>query len=130
MTTPKFNGREEYIAWRAEWKRQYKELSEDIRNNKTCWREQQRVSGKLPQDKWRMPIWPDNVTLLELLPERHRTVYAAMEKKYTDKWGYCPLRMLFKAKPEATKMLETLKLAKIEAQRQYLAEHPEAVKAS
>ena len=66
MTTFKFNSKETYLAYRSEWKANYKSLSQTIRDNKHTWTH-------------------------------------------------------YRLKKQATAMLEELKEAKMEAQRQYLA---------
>lgn len=33
-----FQSKDEYLAWRAEWRQAYKELSKDIRERRTAWR--------------------------------------------------------------------------------------------
>lgn len=45
MTTFNFNNRETYLAFRSEWKREYAELTQEIRNLKATWAEEIR-SGR------------------------------------------------------------------------------------
>ncbi len=83
MTT--FNSKETYLAYRSEWKANYKALSQQIRETKIDIKETQRANG------------------------------------YAGSMQY----ELLKLRKKATAMLEELKLAKQEAQRQYLAAHKE-----
>lgn len=76
-----FTNKETYLAYRSEWKANYKELSQLIRETKHDIREAMRA------------------------------------KEYAGSMQYSLLKM----RAQATAMLEELKLAKQEAQRQYLA---------
>jgi len=76
-----FNSKETYLAYRSEWKANYKNLSQEIRETKLAIRDTQRAKGN------------------------------AGWMQYS----------LIKDRAKATAMLEELKLAKAEAQRQYLA---------
>ncbi len=97
MTTFTFNSKETYLAYRSEWKAQYKELSQQIRNAKFC--------------RWYCSLRN---------PKRITPAMTARFQKIgpTTDWTYWNI---FKMRERATFMLEQLKLAKQEAQRQYLA---------
>jgi len=79
MNTTKFTNKEEYLAYRSNWKAEYKQLSKDIRTLKAEMRE----SG-------------------------HQITWSEFSQ-------------LKKLKTNATEMLDALKQAKVEAQKQYLA---------
>jgi hypothetical protein len=85
MTTYTFNSKETYLAYRSNWKANYKNLSQQIRDIKNDIKGTQKAKG-----------------------------YAgAMQYE------------LFKMRAKATTMIEELKGAHQEAQRQYLAAHSE-----
>lgn len=79
MTT--FNSKETYLAYRSNWKAQYKNLSNEIRQTRADIREAQR------------------------------------NREYAGGMQYAALKL----RKQATAMIEELKEAKAEAQRQYLA---------
>lgn len=79
MTT--FNSKETYLAYRSNWKAQYKALSQQIRET------------------------------------RHDIREAQKNRKYAGGMQYAALKL----RKQAAAMLEELKEAKLEAQRQYLA---------
>lgn len=89
----KFTNKEEYLAYRSNWKAQYKSLSQDIRNAKFC--------------QWYCSLGEKRTT--PQLTARYEEI-----KGYTH-WSIPTLKF------QARNMLEELKLAKVEAQRQYLA---------
>ena len=92
-----FTNKEMYLAYRSNWKAQYKELSTNIRNAKfCCW------FASLSN--------PDRIT-----PELEQR-FASLSK-----WHGSTRYGIMKDKAKATAMLEELKEAKLEAQRQYLA---------
>jgi hypothetical protein len=93
-----FTNKETYLAYRSNWKSQYKELSTNIRNAKFC-------------------CWFTTLSN----PER---ITPELEKRYASlsKWHGSTRYGIMKDKTKATAMLEELKEAKQEAQRQYLAE--------
>jgi len=50
-----FNSRETYIAFRSEWKAEYKQVSTDIREDKNAIKNSQREAGHTaPQIYWRL----------------------------------------------------------------------------
>jgi len=81
MRNTTFNSKETYLAYRSEWKAEYKQLSHEIRETKK--------------------------DIRELM--RNREYAGGLQSS------------LIRQRAEATAMIEELKLAKIEAQRQYLA---------
>lgn len=83
MRNNQFKTKEEYLQYRKEWKTEYKQLSEDIRECKKDIRDMQ----------------------------RNKEYAGGLQSS------------LVGLRAEATGMLEELKLAKQEAQRQYLANH-------
>jgi hypothetical protein len=97
MTKFTFTTKEEYIAYRANWKAEYSKLSQQIRDRKFC-------------------RWYGSLQLPERKSEAMQKRYDALVKKEGFSCAYVtPL------KNKATEMLEELKAAKVEAQRQYLA---------
>lgn len=95
----KFTNKQEYLAYRSEWKAQYKQLSQDIRDLKFC--------RAFPQANRFND--PKNV-------ERYREI----EKRLFPN-SCTPIEWKIEAaQSKATAMLEELKLSKAEAQRQYL----------
>jgi hypothetical protein len=97
-----FTNKETYLAYRSEWKAQYKQLSQDIRDLKFC--------RAFPQAK-RFEN-PKNV-------ERYREI----EKRLFNNANTCVEWKLEQYRNKATAMLEELKEAKVEAQHQYLVAH-------
>jgi len=96
-----FTTKEEYLAYRSNWKAQYKQLSQDIRDLKFCrWF----ASLKNP-----VRITPDLEERFKMLSTKHGNIY----------YFYC----IHASKSKATTMLDELKEAKAEAQRQYLVAH-------
>ena len=117
-----FPTKEEYLQYRKEWKAKYKELSQTIREYKWMQKEYSRMWNKawiahgdpftLLWDDTRVnPRFWDYLHLMENENEKYRVI----RKRYIQgkKWiGYY--------QENATAMLEELKIAKVEAQRQYL----------
>lgn len=95
----KFTTKQEYLTYRSNWKAQYKQLSQDIRDLKFC--------RAFPQANRFND--PKNV-------ERYREI----EKRLFNNANTCVEWKLEQARSKATQMLEELKEAKVEAQRQYL----------
>jgi len=92
----KFTTKEEYLAYRSEWKAQYKVLSKQIRDAKFC--------------RWFCTLKNEERI------KSHLAHFQTIGHK-TD-WTYWGIRTL---SVQATNMLEQLQLAKQEAQSQYLA---------
>jgi len=95
-----FTNKETYLQYRADWKQRYAKLSALIRDFKFA------RQGTL------------KITRLGQSMER----YAAIEKAHRTQWGFYPAVLAWAHRRKATAMLDELKLAKIEAQRQYLAD--------
>src|SRR5689334_11154138 len=95
MNTFTFTNKETYLAYRSEWKAKYKELSQQIRDYKFC--------------RWYSSLGQERQT-----PDMDGRFNDLMAKYGNSVYYVYPL------KKRATSMLEELKLAKVEAQRQYL----------
>lgn len=100
-----FNSKEEYIQYRADWKRRYAELSQTIRDLKLCRK---------------------STVTIQALGQMER--YERTKKKHTSAYGFFPQSLCVYYRAKATEMLLELKAAKEEAQRQYLAKHSEVAK--
>lgn len=98
-----FNNKETYLAYRSEWKAKYKELSQNIRDLKFC--------RAFPQAKRFEDYAGKNVAR-----------YREIEKRLFNNANTCVEWKLEEYRRKATGMLEELKDAKIEAQRQYALE--------
>lgn len=116
-----FTNKEEYLTYRSDWKVEYKALSQTIRDVKLMWRYTSQACNKAIQMVGGS-ITYDNVNKYfryaeEMVKEdvRIKNLY---EKYNNDKKWIRKTRNEYKK--EATLMLEELKLAKIEANRQYL----------
>lgn len=96
MTSFEFETREEYLKWRAEWKAEYKELSKEIR----------RLKNARKQFIWKYRP-KDNDTM-------KRRTKVGPNPNYDDSVGW----KVWSKKREATRALELLKEAKVEAGRQ------------
>lgn len=100
MTTFTFNSRESYLQYRALWKTRYAALSGVIRDLK--------FARKGP-------------IKIGMLGQMER--YEQIRKAHASAYGFFPACLALINAKEATAMLEELKLAKAEAQRQYEAAH-------
>jgi hypothetical protein len=98
-----FNSKETYLAYRSEWKAKYKQLSQDIRDLKFC--------RGFPQAKRFTDYAGANVAR-----------YREIEKRLFNNANTCVEWKLSEKRDQAFRMLEELKLAKLEAQVQYLSE--------
>jgi len=92
-----FTNKETYLAYRSEWKANYKELSQQIRDFRFA-------------NWYQQPLRPERRT--PALDARYEKIC----KQYKTNCFYT-----YGLKKKATSMLMELKLAKQEAQRQYLA---------
>ena len=99
----KFNSRETYLAYRSNWKAQYKELSAAIRLFRLAYNNSQRRERTPAQER--------------LMQDAKRRLHPANGLCFPTSFFYQRLRL----GRQATAMLEELKEAKLEAQRQYLA---------
>lgn len=104
----KFTNKETYLAYRSNWKAEYKQLSQDIRDLKFC--RSFPMANRFQN--------PKNV-------ERYREI----EKRLFNNANTCVEWKLSEKRDKAFRMLEELKLAKQEAQRQYLASKYEQMEA-
>jgi hypothetical protein len=93
--TYSFNSKESYLQYRAAWKRRYAALAADIRELKFC-----RKRSSIDSER-----------------------YERMRQAYGNAFGFWPQSLCWHLRQRATALLEELKLAKAEAQRQYLAAH-------
>jgi len=125
MTYP-FNTKEEYLAYRQMWKAEYKALTQTIRDAKRAKYLFQVATSKANRDshvpgQFRSYAKFHNLTKENLEQD---VEYQELKKKYNTTnnqyWMY-PARIPLKE--AATRMLEELKGAKIEAQRQYMEQH-------
>lgn len=108
-----FNNHESYLAYRSAWKAQYAEISETIREKKWIRKEYSRACNKAwTETKGKWPEYYNKIR--ELLSTNPRYVHLEAKYKNDGRW-------LEKLRKQATEMLEELKAAKQEAQRQYLA---------
>lgn len=116
-----FTNKETYLAYRAEWKAKYAALSETIREKKWMHKEYARACSKAWLET--KGKWPDYYNKIrELLASNPRYVHLEQKYKNDGRW-------IAQLKKQATEMLEELKAAKAEAQRQYLAAKAELVTA-
>lgn len=114
VLTESFNSRETYLAWRAEWKRLYAEISADIRNFKLVYKDQSRnpVTGWDSTAK----VWTRTRPWTKDEAKRQELAEAAGERcREARKNGYDSLSNL------ATALIARRHWSKEEAQRQYLA---------
>ena len=96
MRNIKFSTKEEYLVYRSEWKAEYKTLSQQIRDFKFArWYQTLGESRKSPEGDAR---------------------WLKISNQYKTNCFY-----VYGLKAKATGMLNELKIAKQEAQRQYLA---------
>lgn len=107
MANLNFNSKETYLVARAEWKAEYKELSQNIRDARSAFNEAQRVFGKVGSYKWHLGAGsPENAA------------YNAAWRAVDD------ARILrYKLRNEATSMLGDLVEMQNEACRQWEEKH-------
>ena len=129
MTTVKFTNKEEYLQYRKEWKADYKQLSQTIREKKWLHREFNRMWNKAmiahghPNTHWDNTKSGRFWEYLDVM-QKENPQYVELKKKYTNDRKRVELYS-----KQATQMIEELKEAKQEAQRQYLASRKEMVAA-
>jgi hypothetical protein len=116
ILTETFNSRATYLAWRAEWKRLYAQISEDIRVLKLVSKDHTRnpVTGWDDKAKaWkRFRAWTD-------VEVKRQEQYAAVVQRSRDEHGNsAPTRKDLAA--IATMLIARRHWSKEEAQRQYL----------
>jgi hypothetical protein len=105
----KFTTKDEYLAYRAEWKADYKRLSVDIRNAKLSSKDGARNPLTYKRDEKGVGSWVHSKPVTE--QEAARSDAWKVAKEHWGSWCLSPI---------ATAMLEELKQAKLEAQQQYL----------
>jgi hypothetical protein len=121
--TNKFNSRETYLLYRAAWKQRYKAISDEIRVCKAWRREEARATtviyapgssiAKLHGDAYKQACD-------DLIPPDQREMVFAARKRHANRHGGYSAQWTCKGLAlEAWTLLEELKAAKIEAQRQY-----------
>lgn len=119
----KFNSRETYLLYRAAWKQRYKAIADEIRVCKAWRREEARMTSKLHNEhsdilKLRQPEYDKACN--SLIPSDKQEMVFAARKRHSNKYGgFSAAATCHNLAGEATGLLEELKLAKIEAQRQY-----------
>ena len=111
MRNLKFTNKEEYLQYRKDWKEEYKQLSETIRDYKWMRKEWSRACNIAQSKVKKESNYYDHVG--EILKQSPRYVHLKEKYKNDRKW-------LEQYQTQATEMLTELKLAKQEAQRQYL----------
>jgi hypothetical protein len=113
-----FTNKTEYLAYRANWKAKYNELSQKIRALKQMAKEESRACNEArkmkfdPSKNWWSEYFLATQNILNKNEnyQKLKTTYPNVNSCYINKY-----------KEEATAMLEELKEAKVEANRQYLA---------
>jgi hypothetical protein len=115
----KFNTREEYVEAVKQWKIAYKQLSQQIRDGKAA-----RVMWQKAWSKAEAHTQSGNYSEIYKLCRQYLSIdarYQALYDKYNPtKNQYWQYPHYWTLKKDATKMLEERKLARVEAQRQYL----------
>ena len=128
MTTAKFTNKEEYLQYRKDWKEEYKQLSQTIREKKWLYKEYSRMWNKAmiahghPDTHWDNTIKSRSFWEYLDVMQKENPQYVELNKKYTNDQKWVELYS-----KQATQMLNELKEAKQEAQRQYLAFKKEIV---
>ena len=116
MRNTEFKTKEEYLQYKKDWKSEYKELSQTIREKKILHKKNSRIFNKAVSEKgWGDGLW----RMVEFFTEDKKKTdpkYKELVEKYKD-----DRRWVENLSSEATMMLEELKESKMEAQRQYLA---------
>jgi hypothetical protein len=128
-----FTNKEEYLAYRQMWKAEYKELSNQIRGTVIARKQYQKAWSKAEKEA-KIPGL-DNRYNYQKIYQIHKEIlkndpiYQKLAKMYNPTnyqyWRYPDKEKLRKT---AIVMLEELKEAKQEAQRQYLTQHEELCK--
>lgn len=116
----KFNTREEYVEAVKQWKIAYKQLSQQIRDGKAARVMWQKAWSKAEANSAKTEHYMKIYSLCRQylsIDARYQALYDKYNPTKNQYWQYpyyCTL------KKDATKMLEERKLARVEAQRQYL----------
>lgn len=118
MKHNEFKTKDEYLQYRKEWKAEYKQLTKDIRLLKVGKKDAQRGSTC-----WRNKNALDEALMLtsKIVEETYRWEPKERAKKLLEgkEYSWILWYSLPTCQQNATRMLEELKLAKQEAQRQY-----------
>src|SRR5436190_17565924 len=109
LLTETFNNKETYLAWRADWRKVYAQLSADIRLSKQVRNDNQRnpaINWDAAKNTWvRSRPWTQE-------EEERQQKWQGNSESYPKSIGLAPL---------ATKLMARRMWSKEEAQRQYLA---------
>lgn len=127
-----FKGREEYLAWRREWKARYREVTQSIRNLKEAHKIHMAAYNKAALNgryAYQVKMEEEVPHLLEHQQEK-LIRYRATAEKFKGKHGFYPLGQREVLSVKANCMMGLLEQAKEEAQAQWEAEHPDLVEAS
>jgi hypothetical protein len=116
MRNIEFKTKEEYIQYRKNWKEEYKQLSEIIREKKWMIKEYQRAYNKAYIETRKDSYFYNECFKRAEEILKDNKLYQNLEGKYKNDKKWVELY-----RKEARDMMEELKLAKLEAQRQYLA---------
>ena len=140
-----FKTKEEYLVWRSNWKKQYKDLSETIRLYRNVSRKQQSFYDSFAyQHEWKSlrfvdyDAWkryqveikrvPEYASLLidqDMAQQQLRDAMSVIEPFF--KQDPCNINWLYWAQKQATWMLALRKASKIEAGRQQKLAQKQAV---
>lgn len=118
----KFTTKEEYLIYRSEWKVKYNELSNKIRGAVRSRKQYQKAWSKAEKECKTPNVYSDPQKIYKVQKEilKNDPIYQALWRLYNPTnyqyWCYPDREKLRK---EAFAMLEELKEAKQEAQRQY-----------
>lgn len=97
-----FNSKEEYIAWRTEWRANYAKLTQQIRDVKFC--------------RW----FADSVRGGVAMSEAQLAHYTQIANQHKTQYGFHPNAALKNLRARATAMLEDRKASKVAAQECYI----------
>jgi len=123
-----FTTKQEYLTYRCDWKKKYNELSESIRDMKFVRKIHAQIFSKSEKimnkrgakSNYYRELWDLQEGFQKELRETNER-YSLVFNKYKDVNGIIRWYSLINEyRKTVTQMLEELKLAKIEANRQYL----------
>jgi hypothetical protein len=116
VLTGTFNSRETYLAWRAEWKRVYAEISADIRLLKLVSKD----TARNPITSWdeKAKVWNRSRPWTDAEAKRQKCYLVVVQRSREEHGNSSPTKMdLAKV---ATALIARRHWGKEEAQRQYL----------
>ena len=115
-----FTSRDEYVAWRAAWKEEYRELSDIIRWNKQSSPRRFAVNGPVVarQGKDWVPASAEQTQEFEQQSQRASQYAAGEQPWYFSKWDY---------KAVARMLLAIRKASKVRANECWMAEQAQRV---